>query len=84
MRIHVRYLGIHAEIAGISDEEVELQGGNKLGDLVKHILEKYPNMAGLLDGTQTAVLKNGMAVDDMGEALEEGDEVVFMPAAGGG
>lgn len=93
MRVRVRYFTTLRELAGSSEEELELENGSTLADLLKKITEKYgkeaknylfdkgevdPSIYFLINGVSARSLKG------LETTLEEGDVIVIIPPIGGG
>ncbi len=93
MRVKVRYFTTLRELAGSSEEELELENGSTLADLLKKIAEKYgkkaknylfnkgkidPSIYFLINGISARSLKG------LETTLEEGDVIAIIPPIGGG
>lgn len=93
MSMEVIYTGQLASIAGVSEEEVEVSSGAKLGDVVKAAVERRgrefgallcdesgalrPTILVAIDGTQATGDREALSLDGV-------REVMFMaPVAGG-
>lgn len=80
----MRFVGPFFERSGVADDEFDLPPGSRAEALVQAIVERYPPLKDLFaDRNAVALLRNGSAVDH-DAALEDGDEVIVMPAIGGG
>ncbi len=81
MKIHIRYFAALREIAGISEETVELPTGTCVGDARAQLLARYPRLQPIMERAVCAVNRQYVSVEAV---LHEGDELVFIPPTGGG
>lgn len=90
MEIRIQYLAALREIAGKSEELIDLSAGARVRDLLVAIVERYGKAAsdylltadgGLRPGF--IVLVNGKATD-LDRELEPGSVVQILPPVGGG
>ncbi len=93
IRVRVSYASpLIRELAGVESEEVEVERGSTLRELVRRLAEVHGErlLTALLDdaGRELRVgvlaLVNGVPVRSAGTGIEEGDEVVFAIVADGG
>ncbi len=80
MRIRIRYYASLRELIGTSSEELDLEEGSRVGDLMRVIMGLHEALKGL-KGILIAV--NGEYVE-MDEELREGDLVALFPPLSGG
>ena len=81
MLLKVKYFARFRELAGKSEEAVELQESAIVLDLKKMILHEHPLLSSY--GSSMIVARNeNFATDD--ENLQAGDEIDFFPPASGG
>jgi len=95
LKVNVRYFTTLRELAGASEEEVEIGDGSTLTDLVKRIAEKYGEEASrylYVDETREIdpamqFLVNGASIrilQGLKTRLADGDVVAVVPPIGGG
>lgn len=95
MKVRVRYFTTLRELAGFSEEELEIGDGSTLTDLIRRITEKYGEEAssylyvdetGDIDPTMQFLL-NGVSIRSLQgfkTELADGDVVAVVPPIGGG
>lgn len=84
MRIKVRYFSVIRDLVGKRGEELELERGKSLRDLLESLMEAYPNLREYAEGEESLiVLVNGEAAP-LDATLEEGCEVALLPPVSGG
>lgn len=83
VRTRVRVLAFAriAELLGTREESIELDPGARLGDVWRVLVRRVPELASL-EGSTRAVRNGRVAAFE--EALDDGDEVAFLPPVGGG
>lgn len=96
LRVKVRYFTTLRELAGSSEEELEIKDGGALGDLIKEVALKYGEEARSYlyrEGEDWEVdpsihfLINGMnarMLSGLDTKLKHGDVVAIIPPIGGG
>ena len=86
MKLFLEFLEPFDRIAS----QLEYQfSGSTLGELIRSVFAEALDLQGLLIDNQQVrdrffVLVNGLRVDDLGEELKDGDEVVFSRTISGG
>jgi len=83
LRVRVRFLAAAADAAGRRAIELEVSEGARLADLVEQVYRIVPGLRELAERIPLIILVNGVKRGD-DYVLSEGDEVAFMPPAGGG
>lgn len=78
MRVVVRYFARLREIRAADTEEVELEGVTSVGGLYTELFPPGPQ------GVLPVMFAVNQAYVDKSHALEDGDEVAFIPPLGGG
>jgi sulfur-carrier protein len=81
MRVHVRYFAALRERVGKDAEELELPAEANVGRARAALIERYPELATTLATCAAAVNRAYVSAET---ALNEGDELVFIPPLGGG
>lgn len=81
MRVTVRFYGIIGDIAKRKDQEIELQDGASVADLLSTLSAENPDFGPI--AKQVRAVANGQNVA-RGDILKAGDDVVLMRAIGGG
>jgi sulfur-carrier protein len=81
MQVHVRYFAALRERVGKDDEELEIPAGASVGQVRLSLIERHPALASTLPTCAAAVNRAYVSAET---ALNEGDELVFIPPLGGG
>lgn len=81
LRIKVKFFALYREIVGLRETQVDLPPGSTALDLWNRFAESHPHLAPNLPHTRFAV--NGEYTDPS-SALQDGDEVAFIPPVSGG
>jgi MoaE-MoaD fusion protein len=81
MTIRVLFFGITQDLAGTSEERVELPEGGRLEDLWRRCGGRFPKWAEIFPTLVTAVNQEIAAGS---RVLRDGDEVAFLPPVSGG
>ncbi len=81
MRVKIRFFAAYREIAGRSEDQIQLGEGATVGDAMKILRSRYPRLAFLTDPIATSVNRNYSTEDTV---LKEGDEVAILPPVSGG
>ena len=87
MKVRVKYFARFRELAGASEEIVELPDGAKIKDLIEIIKERHPKFRDEVfeqsEDADVNVSRNGSYVS-FDEELKDGDVVALFPPASGG
>ena len=81
MKIHLRYFASIREAIGQSEEVLIVHEGASVADVLALLLARYPQLQPIIERSACAVNHGYVTVQT---ALQEGDEVVFIPPVGGG
>jgi len=81
MRVHVRYFAALREKAGKDSDELTVPDGATVSEARAALTERYPQLAPTLVACAAAVNRAYASAET---ALNEGDELVFIPPLGGG
>ena len=81
MFVTVRYFAGHRDIAGRSEERLELALGATVGSLWGLLVERYPRLSGYTGRLLYAV---NQEYGTPATELRDGDEVAFIPPVSGG
>lgn len=84
MQVKVKFISLFRDIAGRSDDVLEVPGAeNTLGRVLSVISEKYPRLKEFISSGEFVVLVNSKAAEP-NDSVREGDEVIIMPPISGG
>lgn len=81
MKICVRYFASLREIVGLNEELLTLPEGASVSDARLMLLSRYPRLQPIMERS-TCSVNHGYVSSET--ALQEGDEIVFIPPVGGG
>ncbi len=81
MRVKVKFFALYREIVGLRETQADFPAGSTALDVWEGFAKDHPQLAPGLPHTRFAV--NGQYVDAR-TALNDGDEVVFIPPVSGG
>jgi molybdopterin converting factor subunit 1 len=81
MTIKVLFFGLTRDLTGLGEERVELRDGERLDDLWQRYANRFPKLAEMSQVLVTAV---NQEIATRSRALEDGDEVAFLPPVSGG
>jgi len=81
MNIRIRYFASLREIIGQNEEIVTLPTGASVDDVRALLLTRFPHLQPIMARSVCAVNHSYVPAQT---ALQEGDEVVFIPPVGGG
>jgi len=80
-KVTVKYFSIHRDMTGKTEEEVQLDQGATLKDLLDRLIESYSRLKDAKDYTVISI--NGNFAEEKSK-LKEGDVVALFPPVGGG
>lgn len=81
MEVTVRFFAGHRDIAGRSEQRIELAPDATVGKLWEQLVSEYPRLAGFSGRLLYAVNEQFSTLDT---TLQQGDEVAFIPPVSGG
>lgn len=81
MRVNVLFFGQLKDLAGRSQDLLELPGATRLQDIFNHYADQFPRMRELAPSIVMAV---NQQFASSGQAVQDGDEVAFLPPVSGG
>jgi MoaE-MoaD fusion protein len=81
VRVKVLFFGQLKDIAGCSQDAVDLPEGARLGDVFDYYATRYPRM---LELQSSIVMALNQQFSASGESLRDGDEAAFLPPVSGG
>ena len=81
MIVKVLFFASCRDLVGDSEREVRLDSGATVADLISEIVSEHPRFVEMAPSLMTSVNQEYMERDS---ALEDGDEVAFIPPVSGG
>src|SRR5579871_3798480 len=81
VRVKVLFFGMLRDIVGRAEEHIELADGAKLDSLFQRYAREFPRLA---DFESSIVLARNHQFSERSAAVEEGDEIAFLPPVSGG
>lgn len=81
MQIHVHFYSYFKELTGCAETTENLQPGQKIEDLLKLLIARFPKLGGMQNSTLIAV---GVDYQSRNYVLQDGDEVSLFPPVQGG
>ncbi|UCC94020.1 MAG: MoaD/ThiS family protein [Thermoplasmata archaeon] len=81
MEVRVRYFAAHKELAGVSEETVEVPEGTTVDGLLQVLMGLHPGLEGIRRDTMVSV-NRGVGSADI--VLDDGDDVALFPPIQGG
>ena len=81
MTIRVLYFAQCSDIVGSREQDVEIDAGSTVQDLVKTLIGRYPRLAGL---QRSIMLSVNQEYVDRKQTLNDGDEVALITPVSGG
>ena len=79
--MNVLFFGMVKDIAGASQDTLELPQGALLGHVFDHYAQRFPKLSGF---KASIVLAHNQEFAQLSSVLKDGDEVAFMPPVSGG
>ena len=83
MKVKVKYLAAIADYTGLPEEEIEVDDGYTVKDLLNKIRELHPDLKRFEDRFTILVLVNGVN-RGLEYKLGDGDRVALLPPVSGG
>jgi len=81
MKVKVVMFAVFRDIVGKKEEELEIESGTTVQNLLDSYISRFPQMARFREHIILSVNKE---YGPPGKALKEGDEVSFLPPVSGG
>src|SRR5271154_2905347 len=81
MRVKVLFFGMLKDIAGRTEEQLEVPAGVPLSVVFDHYAERFPR---LREMAGSIVMARNQEFTALSAAIAEGDEVAFLPPVSGG
>jgi molybdopterin synthase sulfur carrier subunit len=81
MKVRVKYFSIHRDMTDKTEEEIQLDQGATLKDLLDRLIESYSRLKDAKDYTVISI--NGNFAEEKSK-LKDGDVVALFPPVGGG
>jgi MoaE-MoaD fusion protein len=81
VRIRVLFFGALRDVAGLREDSLEVPAGARLDAVFDHYARRFPR---LKDMAASVVLALNREFSPLSAALQEGDEVAFLPPVSGG
>ena len=81
MRVSVQFYSYFKDLAGCAQTTITVRPGGTIGDLLKHLIARFPKLGPMENSTLAAV---GVEYQGRGYALKDGDEVSLFPPVQGG
>jgi molybdopterin converting factor small subunit len=94
MRIRLEFLGVARVVTGAKEDFFDLHDGATHRELVRHLGRRYPNLIGdviqpsgdRLQVPNTFFNKDTRSIkpEEMGQGLQDGDQLILMSLSAGG
>jgi molybdopterin converting factor small subunit len=81
MEITIHFYSYCKDLTGCAQTTVTVLPGGTIGDLLKHLIGRFPKLGAMQNSTLAAV---GVEYQGRGYVLKEGDEVSLFPPVQGG
>ena len=81
MHIRVLFFGVLRDIVGLREDELEVPAGGRLESVFEHYSARFPRLKGM---AASVVLALNQEFSAPSAALQENDEVAFLPPVSGG
>lgn len=81
LKVRLLFFAVLREIAGRSEEVVELPEGSRAGDVWQRLRDEHASLRDYIHPPMIAVNESYVGVDEL---LRDGDELAFIPPVAGG
>ncbi len=81
MKVKIRYFAGIKDVAGLSEEFLEIDKGITFGELKRHLLARRPQIAAILDRCRIA--QSQRLVNDS-DTINSTEEIAILPPISGG
>jgi molybdopterin converting factor subunit 1 len=81
MKIRLLFFAVLRDIAGRSEDVIDLPDGARAGDVWQRLRDQHPALRDYIQPPMIAVNETYVSAD---EPLREGDELAFIPPVAGG
>ncbi|MDP9359883.1 MAG: molybdopterin converting factor subunit 1 [Acidobacteriota bacterium] len=81
LKVRLLFFAVLREIAGRSEEVVELPDGSRAGDVWQRLRDEHGALRDYIQPPMIAVNESYVGVDEL---LRDGDELAFIPPVAGG
>ena len=81
LKVRLLFFAVLREIAGRSEEVVELPEGSRAGDVWQRLRDEHAALRDYIQPPMIAVNESYVGVDEL---LRDGDELAFIPPVAGG
>jgi len=81
MKVRVQFYSRLRDLAGVSETEIEIAEGTKVGDLLETLYSRIP---ALREWDKSILVAAGMEFVDRHYVAQPGDEISIMPPVQGG
>jgi molybdopterin converting factor subunit 1 len=81
VKVRLLFFAVLREIAGRSEEVVELPEGSRAGDVWQRLRDEHAALRDYIQPPMIAVNESYVGVDEL---LRDGDELAFIPPVAGG
>jgi len=81
MDITIHFYSYFKDLTGCGQATVRVAPGGTIGDLLKHLVARFPKLGAMQNSTLAAV---GLEYQGRGYVLKDGDEVSLFPPVQGG
>jgi molybdopterin synthase catalytic subunit len=81
LKIRLLFFAVLRDIAGKSEDVIEVPAGTLAGDVWQRLRQQYPVLAGY---TQPPMIAINESYAGAGALLRDGDELAFIPPVAGG
>jgi len=81
MKIRLLFFAVLRDVAGKSEDVIELPDGARAGDVWQRLRDEHPALRDYIQPPMIAVNESYVGTD---EPLRDGDELAFIPPVAGG